>query len=103
LQELKRYLIYIPSYAETNAFAQATGDVLVFLDSHMEVTKNWIEPLLEYVRDNRRGVAAAIIDVMEADGKYLSNGDISIVTLWHRFLEFVWYIHHLLLMQEFKH
>lgn len=67
--------------------------MVVFLDSHMEVTKGWLEPLLEYVRDNPRGVAASIIDVLEENGAYHSNGDISIVTLLYKVLDFKWYGH----------
>jgi len=63
--------------------------VYVFLDSHMEVTKRWLEPLLEHVHEHPFGVAASIIDVLEQD-RILSPGDISIVTLKYKTLDFKW-------------
>ena len=64
--------------------------MLIFLDAHMVVTKNWIEPLLEYVRDHPTSVAASIIDVLQ-NGRYHSNGLISLVTLLYKQLQFKWY------------
>nr|CAD7463380.1 unnamed protein product [Timema tahoe] len=40
----------------------ATGDVLVFLDSHCEVTEKWLKPLLQRVKDNPTSIAMPIID-----------------------------------------
>lgn len=44
----------------------ATGEVLVFLDSHVEVHFNWLPPLLQPIVDNRRIATLPIIDYFDA-------------------------------------
>lgn len=46
---------------------EAIGDVLIFLDSHIEVNKQWMEPLLQLVKDNKTTFALPIIDIISAD------------------------------------
>ena len=57
-----------PQYLKKVLTQQRNNRLLVkclyLFNSHMEVTKRWLEPLLEYVRDNPRGVAAAIMRSM---------------------------------------
>ena len=42
----------------------ASGDVLLFLDSHCEVTVGWIEPLVQTIKEDRTSVIAPVIDVI---------------------------------------
>ncbi|XP_076361409.1 polypeptide N-acetylgalactosaminyltransferase 1-like [Tachypleus tridentatus] len=53
----------------------ATGDVLVFLDSHCETTVGWLKPLLQRIKENRKVVLCPIIDVI--DDKTLEYSSIS--------------------------
>ncbi|KAK2921225.1 polypeptide N-acetylgalactosaminyltransferase 15-like [Channa argus] len=45
--------------------ARAAGEVLVFMDSHCECHKGWLEPLLERVAQDRTRVVSPIIDVID--------------------------------------
>lgn len=41
------------------------GDVLVFLDSHCEVNKVWLEPLLYAITKDHKMVVCPLIDVID--------------------------------------
>ncbi|XP_038136198.1 polypeptide N-acetylgalactosaminyltransferase 11 [Cyprinodon tularosa] len=47
--------------------SHATGDVLVFLDSHCEVNEAWLQPLLAPIQRDRRTVVCPVIDIISAD------------------------------------
>jgi polypeptide N-acetylgalactosaminyltransferase len=69
----------------------ARGDVLLFLDAHVEVTTGWLPPLLDRIMGDRRRVVAPIIDVISDETfEYVTASD----TTWGGFnwhLNFRWY------------
>ena len=57
---------------------RATGDVIVFLDSHIEVTTNWLVPLLDPIEANRKVATVPVIDRIDAKNlQYESFSDAS--------------------------
>uniref|UniRef100_A0A914KW09 Polypeptide N-acetylgalactosaminyltransferase n=1 Tax=Meloidogyne incognita TaxID=6306 RepID=A0A914KW09_MELIC len=71
--------------------AMAKGDILLFLDAHVEVSIGWLEPLIIRVAEDRTRVVAPIIDVISDDTfEYVTASD----TTWGGFnwhLNFRWY------------
>ncbi|KAK4475538.1 hypothetical protein MN116_000819 [Schistosoma mekongi] len=46
---------------------EATGEVLLFLDSHCEAGTNWLPPLLDPIAANYKTITCPFIDVIDAD------------------------------------
>lgn len=47
--------------------SHATGEVLVFLDSHCEVNSDWLQPLLAPIMKDQHTVVCPVIDIISAD------------------------------------
>ena len=46
---------------------EAKGEVLIFLDSHIEVNQQWSEPLLRLIKQENSTLAVPVIDLINAD------------------------------------
>ncbi|XP_041365092.1 polypeptide N-acetylgalactosaminyltransferase 13-like [Gigantopelta aegis] len=68
----------------------ATGDVIIFLDSHCEAANGWLEPILARIKENRKTIICPIIDAINDNTlEYSKNGGYNIGGFsWH--MHFTW-------------
>ncbi|CAL8104768.1 unnamed protein product [Calicophoron daubneyi] len=72
---------------------KATGDVLTFLDSHIECSAGWLEPLLDRIKTDRKNVVVPVIEIIsDKDFSYkvtrakdvqVGGFDWSMIFHWH--------------------
>ena len=65
--------------ARTAGARAASGEVAVFLDSHIEVTEGWLKPMLARIKEDRKHVVMPIIDSIDADSFSYHRGGIDIL------------------------
>uniref|UniRef100_A0A914D7F1 Polypeptide N-acetylgalactosaminyltransferase n=1 Tax=Acrobeloides nanus TaxID=290746 RepID=A0A914D7F1_9BILA len=53
---------------------EATGEVVVFLDSHCEANEGWLEPLLHRIKEKKTAVICPVIDHISAETMAYSGG-----------------------------
>lgn len=79
--------------ARLHGAREAKGDVLVFLDSHIEATIGWLEPLLSEIKKDETNVVTPIIDVIDKqtfEYKYSISSRVSVGGFdWN--LQFTWH------------
>ncbi|CAE7761939.1 galnt11, partial [Symbiodinium pilosum] len=46
---------------------RATGDVVIFLDSHIEATPGWMQPLLARIKEDPKKVVLPKVDSIDAE------------------------------------
>ncbi|XP_033640082.1 polypeptide N-acetylgalactosaminyltransferase 1-like [Asterias rubens] len=69
----------------------AKGDVLTFLDAHIECTAGWLEPLLERIHKDRKNVVCPIIDVISDENFAFHTGSDLTYGGFNWKLNFRWY------------
>lgn len=69
----------------------AKGEVLTFLDAHIECTEGWLEPLLARIKDDRTTVVCPIIDVISDDNFAFHTGSDMTYGGFNWKLQFRWY------------
>ncbi|PIK54079.1 putative polypeptide N-acetylgalactosaminyltransferase 13 [Apostichopus japonicus] len=70
--------------------AMATAQVLTFLDSHIECTVGWLEPLLQRVKDERTNVACSVIDEIDSINFAYTRVDANLIGSFSWSFAFQW-------------
>jgi polypeptide N-acetylgalactosaminyltransferase len=72
---------------------EAKGDILIFLDSHIEATIGWLEPMTYEIQKNETVVVTPVIDVIDQhtlEYRYNKNTRVSVGGFdWN--LQFTWH------------
>lgn len=66
---------------------------LVFMDSHIEVTDGWLEPLLARLAENRNTTAISVMDTIDMDTlefRYIQNPEHTPITGFDWNMIFKW-------------
>ncbi|ULU00328.1 hypothetical protein L5515_003930 [Caenorhabditis briggsae] len=50
--------------AKVHASRLATGEVIVFMDSHCEVAERWLEPLLQPIKEDPKSIVLPVVDLI---------------------------------------
>lgn len=59
---------------------RSTAEVTIFLDSHIEATKGWLEPILSRIKEDKRHVVVPSIDTIGADDlEYRLGGGLGVL------------------------
>ena len=61
--------------------AKATGDVLIFLDSHCECAEGWLEPLLDPIAKNPNITTFPLIEVIDDNTFEMRNTPIQSIQI----------------------
>lgn len=86
-------LRYYQFNSEVSGFSYSKtpqGQVLTFLDAHIECCEGWLQPLLARIASDRSTVAVPIIDpISSVDMSYIDN-KITYINGFHWSLGFYW-------------
>ena len=55
---------------------EATGEILVFLDSHCEVTEGWLEPLIDPIARNPNVSTVPVVEIIDHTTFQFKNSSI---------------------------
>ncbi|XP_074659676.1 polypeptide N-acetylgalactosaminyltransferase 5-like [Tubulanus polymorphus] len=63
--------------------SEAKGTVLVYLDSHCECSRGWLEPLLDRIADNKTHVVTPVIDQISSEDLHYMAASVKAVGGFH--------------------
>lgn len=69
----------------------ARGEVLTFLDAHCEANVNWLEPLLDRIRQDRTIVSVPVIDIISSSDFSYSRTPAEVIGGFSWDMQFNWH------------